>query len=353
MWGNSMKLSLFGESHGEAIGIVIEGLPAGTTIDHDLITQDMNRRKPGTSSLTTSRKESDQVHIISGVYNGKTTGAPLCAMIYNEDHHSSSYDILKTHMRPSHSDYSAYIKYHGYNDIRGGGHFSGRLTAPIVFAGAIAKTILNQHDIYVGAHISCIKDIYDKKFETLITKWQLDELKHKSLPVLDDICITHMKDTIEQARSEKDSVGGKIECAIINVPAGLGNPFFNSLESHISSLMFSIPGVKSITFGTDMTSMHGSEANDEYYYDKEQVKTYTNHNGGILGGISTGMPIVFEVGVKPTPSIGKIQKTINIETKDNVQLELKGRHDPCIVLRAVVVVEAMAALAILDMMNIK
>lgn len=352
MWGNNIKLSLFGESHGEAIGIVIEHLPSGIKIDMEAIYKDMDRRKPG-NSLSTQRKESDTFHIISGLHNGCTTGAPLCMIIKNEDHDSSSYNILKTHMRPSHSDYSAYIKYNGYNDVRGGGHFSGRLTAPIVFAGAIAKQILASKDIYIGAHISLIKDIQDNKFDINVSKKDLEHLLVKELPVNNDSCIEQIKDTIHNARINKDSVGGKIECVILNVPAGIGNPFFNSLETHISSLMFSIPGVKSLSFGTDTTAMLGSEANDEYYYDSSHVKTYTNHNGGILGGISTGMPIVFEVGIKPTPSIGKIQRTINVETKENTQLELKGRHDPCIVQRAVVVVEAMAAIAILDMINIQ
>ncbi len=352
MWGTNIHLSLFGESHQQAIGIVIEKLPSGIKLDEEAIYKDMDRRKPGTSSLSTQRKESDTVHIISGLLNGVTTGAPLCAIIYNEDHDSSSYSLLKTHMRPSHSDYSAYVKYNGFNDVKGGGHFSGRLTAPIVFAGAVAKQILKEKNIYVGAHISSVKDINDKKFDIHVSKEDLDLILNKELPLIDDNCLSSIKEKIETARMNKDSVGGKIECVILNVPAGLGNPFFDSLESHISSLMFSIPGVKSIVFGDDMTKLLGSEANDEYYYDNGIVKTYTNHNGGILGGISNGMPIVFEVGIKPTPSIGKVQNTINVETKENVQLELKGRHDPCIVPRAVVVVEAMAALAILDMINI-
>lgn len=352
-WGTNIQLSLFGESHGEAIGIVISGLPPHLYIDEKEISKDMNRRRPGLNQISTSRKETDQIHFISGVLNNYTTGAPLCALIYNEDHNSSSYDLLKTHMRPGHSDYPAYIKYNGANDIRGGGHFSGRLTAPIVLAGAIAKSILKEYGIIIASHILSIKDVYDDSFDIHTDKEVLNQLLLKDFPIINDSKKEDMHQVILNAKKQQDSVGGVLECMIYNIPAGIGNPFFDSLESKISQLMFSIPGVKNLSFGDDMTKMYGSEANDEYYYDNDIVKTKTNHNGGILGGLSTGMPVVFKVGIKPTPSISKIQNTVNIKTQTDTILQLKGRHDPCIVPRANVVVEAMAALAVLDLMNIK
>ena len=350
-WGTNIELSIFGESHGEAIGIVIGNLPAGIALDFDDIAVQMRRRAPGFHSLTTSRKEADIVKIVSGVKDGITTGAPLCAMIENTNQHSKDYDLLKECMRPGHADYSAFVKYNGFNDVRGGGHFSGRITAPIVFAGTIAKQILKQKEIYVGTHILSIKDIKDKHFDVHVTKEDLDELIDNH--TLDKDVYEDMQCVIEDAKRNGDSVGGKIECALINVPAGLGSPFFDSLESRISSLMFSIPSVKSISFGLsdDITSLYGSEANDCYYYEGDEVKTLSNNNGGILGGISNGMPLVFSVGIKPTSSISLKQNTINVKTKENTTLELTGRHDPCIVLRALVVVESMAALALLDMMG--
>lgn len=352
-WGKNIELSLFGESHGKAIGIVIGNLPAGLTLDLESIRRDLARRAPGKNKMSTARKEKDEVEIMSGVIDGVTTGAPLVGMIYNSDQHSKDYSYLKELMRPGHSDYSAYMKYHGFNDVRGGGHFSGRLTAPIVFAGAIAKQILKEKGIYVGAHIQSIKDVYDESFGVDITKEMLDELLQKEYPTINDEAFIKMQDTIEEARLQQNSVGGTIECALINVPAGIGNPFFDSIEAHLSQLLFSIPAVKSVSFGLGekICELYGSEANDRYYYDEGNVKTKTNHNGGILGGISNGMPIVFKVGIKPTPSISLKQETVNVKTKENSTLEIKGRHDPCIVPRAIVVVEAMAALGILDMVR--
>ncbi len=350
-WGTNIELSIFGESHGEAIGIVIGNLPAGIKLNLEDISLEMKRRAPGYSSLTSPRKEADEVKIVSGIKDGITTGAPLCAMIENTNKQSKDYDVLKECMRPGHADYSAYVKYSGFNDVRGGGHFSGRLTAPIVFAGAIAKQILKQKNIHVGSHILSIKDVYDEHFSLRIDEEHINALKNE--PTINKNAYIKMQSVIEDAKEKGDSVGGKIECAIINVPAGIGSPFFDSLESKISSLMFAIPSVKSISFGLsdDITSLYGSEANDAYYYENDIVKSSTNHNGGILGGISNGMPIVFSVGIKPTSSISIKQNTINVKTKENVALELTGRHDPCIVLRARVVVEAMAALALLDMMG--
>ena len=351
---NHIELTIFGESHGKAIGIVIGNLPSGIHIDEQEIAQDMKRRAPGQNLMSTARKEADHVEIISGLQDGITTGAPLTGLIYNSDQHSKDYSLLKTHMRPGHSDYPAYVKYQGFNDVRGGGHFSGRITAPIVFAGNIAKQILKQKGIRVGAHILSIGSIQDQKFDMQVNDDLLDELLEKSYPTIDSAVFSQMEETILNARKDLNSVGGKVECVALHVPAGIGEPFFDSLESHLSSLMFSIPAVKSVSFGDGDTidTMLGSEANDEYYYDEDGlVKTTTNHNGGITGGISNGMPITVTVSFKPTPSIAKKQNTINVDTQENVELEIKGRHDPCIVQRAVVVVEAMMALGILDMMR--
>lgn len=352
-WGTNIELSIFGESHGQAIGIVMGNLPAGIPLDMADIKHQMKRRAPGQNIMSTPRKEKDEVHIMSGLMNNVTTGAPLCAMIYNSDQHSKDYSLLQECMRPGHSDYPAYIKYKGFNDVRGGGHFSGRITAPIVFAGSVAKQILKQKGIVIGAHIQSIKDVYDDSFGVDISSQDIEKMLQQQYPTLNPNVFEKMQATIEEARMHQDSVGGMIECAILNVPAGLGNPFFDSIESHLSPLLFSIPAVKSVSFGLGekITELYGHEANDCYYYADEKVKTKTNHNGGITGGISNGMLIIFKVGIKPTPSISQVQQTINVKTKENTELEITGRHDPCIVPRAVVVVESMAALGILDMIK--
>ncbi|WP_041138983.1 chorismate synthase [Beduini massiliensis] len=352
-WGKNIELSIFGESHGKAIGINIGKLPAGLKIDMALVEKEMLRRAPGNNKLSTARKEKDQVEIMSGIQDGITTGAPLCAVIYNSDQHSKDYSLLETHMRPGHSDFAAYVKYHGYNDVRGGGHFSGRITAPIVFAGAVIKQILAQQGIYIGAHIKSIQSVQDRSFDETLDKTVLNQLSTQLYPVLDSTVFPLMEAIVGQARSQCDSVGGQIECGVIGLPAGIGEPFFDSLESTIAHLMFSIPAVKGLAFGDgfDLCRMLGSQANDAYYYEEGKVKTKTNHNGGIVGGISNGMPITFTVGIKPTPSIAQKQATINVESKENTEIEIKGRHDPCIVFRAVAVVEAMCAIAIYEAMG--
>lgn len=348
-WKNNIELTIFGESHGKAIGIVIGNLPSGIKLDFDLIKKDMKRRAPGQNKMSTARKEADEVEIISGLLDGVTTGAPLTAMIYNSDQHSKDYSLLESHMRPGHSDFPAFVKYKGFNDVRGGGHFSGRITAPIVFAGNVAKQIIAKRGIKVGAHILAIKDVYDNKYDINTNSQVLEELSKQQYPVINKDIFPKMEAVIEEARMNQDSVGGKVECAITGLEAGIGEPFFDSIESHLSSLLFSIPAVKSVAFGNeDITLLHGSEANDEYYKDGEVVKTKTNNNGGIIGGISNGMPVIFNVGIKPTPSISKIQDTVNVKTMENTKIEVHGRHDPCIVPRATVVVEAVAALCILD-----
>lgn len=355
VWGNNLKISIFGESHGGAIGINIDGLPAGVELDLDAIDKEMKRRAPGRSNLATARKEGDVPEIVSGFFEGKTTGTPLCAIIRNSDTRSKDYGKLKDLMRPGHADYTGKIRYGGFNDYRGGGHFSGRITAPLVFAGAICKKVLALKGIEIGAHIKSIKSQEDKMFDyTDISKETLINLKNMEFPLLDTSKEEDMREVILRAKKDGDSVGGTIECAILGIEAGIGNPFFDSVESTLSHLLFSVPAVKGVEFGLgfDLSKMYGSQSNDDYYYDdNHNVKTKTNNNGGILGGITNGMPIVFSTAIKPTPSISKKQNTINIENEENDELVIQGRHDPCIVQRAVPVIEAVAAIGILDLLK--
>lgn len=356
VWGNKIKYSIFGESHGSAIGITIDGLPPGLKLDLQYIQDEMERRAPGRNNISTTRKETDSFEILSGYFNEHTTGTPLCALIRNSDKHSKDYSRLKDVMRPGHADYTGNIKYSGFNDYRGGGHFSGRLTAPLVFAGSVAKQVLKGKDIIVGSHIYSIGNIYDNPFDmTKIESKTLSNLLKKRFPVLDEEKASQMQDLILKAKEELDSVGGIIEAAVLNLPAGIGDPFFDSLESTLAHLLFSIPAVKGVEFGSgfSISEMRGYEANDEFYIDGNKVKTVTNNNGGILGGITSGMPVVFRVAFKPTPSISKRQKTIDISKGENTELEIVGRHDPCIVQRAVPVVEAAAAMAVLELFNTK
>lgn len=315
---NNIELTIFGESHGKAIGITIGNLPSGIQIDLGEVSRDMKRRAPGQNKMSTARKEADQVEILSGLQDGITTGAPLTGVIYNSDQHSKDYSLLKTNMRPGHSDYPAYIKYKGFNDVRGGGHFSGRITAPIVFAGNIAKQILKQKGIVVGAHILSIGNVKDERFPYNVDETLLSSLSQKQYPTIKEDVFEKMEATILKARENLDSVGGKVECVALHVPAGIGEPFFDSLESHLSSLMFSIPAVKSVSFGDGemIDQMLGSEANDCYYYDENgDVKTSSNHNGGITGGITNGMPVSCTVTFKPTPSIAKNKRRLILKQK--------------------------------------
>ncbi|MEG1256118.1 chorismate synthase [Clostridium sp.] len=351
--GTKVKISVFGESHGEAIGVVIDGLPVGYDIDLDKVYEEMKRRAPGQDEFSTPRVEKDIPRILSGIFQGKTTGAPLSAIIENTNTKSKDYSDLKVKMRPSHSDYPAMIKYGGYNDYRGGGHFSGRLTALFVFAGAVCKEILKESNIYLGGHIKSIGKIKDSEFHRVnISKELLDDLRVDRFPTLNKDIKEAMKDEIIKAREDGDSIGGVIEGAVINLPVGIGNPMFNSVESVLAHMLFSIPGVKGVEFGAgfNISTLRGSEVNDEYYMEGESIKTYSNNNGGILGGLTTGMPVTFSVAFKPTPSISLLQRTVNIDTKEDDILEIHGRHDPCIVQRAVPVVECAAAVAILDIL---
>lgn len=354
VWGSNIKISIFGESHGNAIGINIDGLPSGFEIDMEKVRIEMERRAPGKNELSTARKEADLPEILSGFFQGKTTGTPLCAIIRNSDTRSKDYSKTKDFMRPGHADYTGYERYNGFNDYRGGGHFSGRITAPLVFAGAICKQILEDKGIFIGAHISSIKDIKDEAFNAInISKEELDNLRKMELPLINKSLEDKIRHTIMQAKYDGDSVGGTIECAVIGIDSGVGNPFFDSVESTLAHLMFSIPAIKGIEFGKgfDITKLYGSEANDEYYYDGDLVKTKTNNNGGVLGGISNGMPILFKVAVKPTASILKEQNTIDIKEKKDAKFRIEGRHDPCIVQRALPVVEAVTAIGILDLIK--
>lgn len=353
LWGNNIKYSIYGESHGNGIGILIDGLPAGIDLDLDEIHMEMDRRRPGKNATSTSRNEGDNFDILSGYFNNKTTGAPLCILIKNSNTISGDYAEVKNIMRPGHADFTGFVKYGGFNDYRGGGHFSGRITAPLVFAGAVAKQILKKKNILITAHISCVGNIKDDDFNPLkIQEDNIEILKSMEIPTLRKGAPKEMLDEILKCRNDKDSVGGSVECAILNLPVGLGDPFFDSVESVLAHLLFSIPAVKGVEFGTGfkLATMKGSEANDEYYYDGDQVKTYTNNNGGILGGITNGMPVIFKTAIKPTPSIAKEQRSISILTKEAATLEVKGRHDPCIVPRAVPVIEAVAAMAILELL---
>ena len=352
VWGNKIKLTVFGESHSEAMGVVIDNLPAGVKLDMAEIEREMARRAPNGGEFSTPRKEGDKVEIVSGYFDDKTTGTPLCGIIRNTNTKSSDYAQLKSVFRPGHSDYGYYLKSGGNNDYRGGGHSSGRLTATLVFAGAICKQLLRQKGVEIGAHILSIKDIKDKPFGVEINPAELSALTYKTFPLIDESLFDKMRETILSAREEGDSVGGVIECAAVGLKGGIGEPFFDSIESHVASLLFSVPAVKGVQFGKgyDLTKMYGSEANDPFRYEGDKVITSTNNNGGILGGLSTGMPIVFNVAIKPTPSIFIQQNTIDVAAKENTVLSLKGRHDSCIVVRAVPVIEAVCAIALYDLL---
>jgi chorismate synthase len=354
-WGNHIHLSIFGESHGAAIGAVIDGLPSGYAIDEAKIAREMDRRSSRGKNLATPRKEADRVEIVSGFFNGKTTGTPLTGIIRNGNTRSSDYEKTKMKMRPGHADYTAFLRYGGFQDYRGGGHFSGRLTAPMVFAGAVARQILKQKkpDVCIGSRIVRIGKIEDK---TVLAPKDYAALHDEELdfPVADHDLAEKMRQEIVEARAQKDSVGGIVEGYILKAPGGLGSPIFDNVESRLSSLLFSIPAVKGVAFGSgfEMSSMRGSEANDVFRVDaSDQIVTETNHNGGINGGITNGMPIVFQAAFKPTPSIAQPQKTVDLEKHENTELSIVGRHDPCIVLRALPVVESAAALCLLDLMT--
>ncbi len=347
--GKNIQISLFGESHGSMIGVTIDGLKSGLKLDIDYIYNELEKRK-SLKNISTPRKEADEFEIVSGYYNGYTTGTPLTILIKNEN--TKSKDYQPTLLRPGHADYTAYLKYQGYQDYRGGGHFSGRLTAGIVIAGAICKQILENKGILIGSHIKQIYNIYDYNFNTdkQILKNEILEMNNKLFPVLDNSKEKEMIELIENIKIKKDSVGGIIETAIINIEGGIGEPFFDSIESTLSSLIFSIPAVKGIEFGKGFgfADIYGSQANDSLYYE-EGINTKTNNNGGINGGITNGMPIIFKTVIKPTPSIAIEQHTVDISNNTNTTIQINGRHDPCIVHRARVVIDSMVAMGLLDL----
>lgn len=351
IWGNRIKISIFGESHGEAVGAVVDGLPFGAELDLEAIRFQMKRRAPGRSSLASSRDEEDEFHILSGFCNNCTTGTPLAFIIKNKDKRPGDYEYLKDIPRPGHADYTGKVKYGGFNDYRGGGHFSGRLTAPIVFIGSICRQILEDKGIYIGSHIKSIGKIQDDSFDFKdIDEDLLKRLNNEDLPVIDREKAELMEREILSAKADGDSVGGIIECAIIGLYAGIGEPYFESVESRLSHILFSIPGIKGVEFGAgfDIARMRGSEANDEFCQESGKVRTKTNNSGGIQGGITNGMPVIFRTAIKPTSSISQPQRSINLYDMEEVELKITGRHDPCIVPRGIPVVEAAAAIAILD-----
>ena len=351
MTGKNIKISVFGQSHSEAIGVVIDSLPAGVTLDMEKIYAFMARRAPGNNAFSTARKEADKPEILSGLVDNTTCGAPLCAVIHNTNTRSGDYANLKDCPRPSHADYAAAVKYNGFNDVAGGGHFSGRLTAPLCFAGAVCMQILKSKGINIKAHIYSIGNVKDTPFDMVnITS---EDIASKDFPVIDDNAGKEMQEVILTAKSEADSVGGIIECAVTGVPAGCGDPMFDGVENIIAKNIFGIPAVKGIEFGNgfECTTLRGSENNDAYTLRDGKIVTTTNNSGGITGGITTGMPIVFRTAIKPTPSIGKEQDSVSLSENTDKKLVIHGRHDPCIVQRAVPVIEAVAAISILDILE--
>lgn len=351
--GDKIKLSIFGESHGEAIGCVIDGLPAGIKIDMNAVYKDMQRRAPGKDKTATPRLEKDIPHILSGMLDNVTTGAPLAMVIENTNTKSGDYSNLMTVPRPSHSDYPAYVKYGGNNDIRGGGHFSGRLTAPLVFAGSVAKQILSQMGVTIGAHIKQIGSVCDAVSDLNKTdKSLLDTLSSSTFSLIDETKEQAMRDEIEKARLSLDSVGGIIECFAVGLPVGLGGNMFDTVEGKLASILFGVPAVKGVEFGIGFgfADKRASEVNDQYEIKNGRVATLSNNNGGVLGGMTDGAPLSVSVAIKPTPSIARKQKSVNLQTMENAELEIHGRHDPCIVVRAVPVIECAVALGLLDLM---
>ena len=351
-FGDKIKISIFGESHGGGIGVVIDGLPAGEKIDLDAVLVQMARRAPGKDKTATPRRESDLPKILSGILGDALTGAPLCAVIENTNTRSSDYGNLLSKPRPAHSDYTAFVKYKGANDIRGGGHFSGRITAPIVFAGAICRQLLEKRGVKIAAHIASIGSVSDVRFcPAEIDDALMNRLSLSSFALIDECAESRMRDEVEAARLELDSIGGSVECAVTGMPAGIGEPMFDGVEGAIAKAVFGVPAVKGIEFGAgfELSKMRGSNANDPFRMKDGRVVTETNNCGGILGGISNGMPIIFRAAIKPTPSISQKQRSVDLTTGENTELEIHGRHDPCIVPRAVSVIEAAAAVALINL----
>ncbi len=353
-WGEQLNITLFGESHGPAVGVVVDGVPAGERLDLEAMQDFVARRAPGRTPWSTARTEGDAFTILSGVYQGQTTGTPLCIVIENRDARSQDYDERLKLPRPSHADYTGTVRFDGAADPRGGGHFSGRLTAPLCAAGAICKQMLKRRSVEIFARIAELGGVSDITLD--IANPNIEELQTlaaKDLPVLDDGKKEEMVELVERVRLQGDSLGGVVQCIVLGLPAGLGDPIFGGVESRLASLLYGIPAVKGVSFGDGFAACRrrGSENNDPLYISAEdQVRTATNHEGGINGGITNAMPLVFQVGIKPTPSIALPQRSVNLETMLSETITVAGRHDPAIVPRAVVAVEAAAAIAIMDLM---
>lgn len=351
IYQGALTVSIFGQSHSPAIGVVVDGLPAGERIDVKLLQAFLDRRAPGNNPWSTSRREADSPEFLSGLVDDVTCGAPLAALIRNRNTRSADYDNLRDVPRPGHGDFTAQVKYDGFQDVAGGGHFSGRLTAPLCIAGGICLQILRRYGVTIGAHIAAIDRVEDEPFDPVtVEPALLVAVGAREFPVVNPEAGWAMQEAIAVAREEKDSVGGVIECAVTGLPAGLGEPMFDGMENRIARLVFGIPAVKGLEFGAGFSAarMRGSEHNDPFYMEGDQIRTKTNHAGGILGGITTGMPLLFRAAVKPTPSIGQTQDSVSFSRRVNTKLEIHGRHDPCIVPRAVPCVEAAAAIAVYD-----
>lgn len=351
-FGSSVTVTIFGESHGAMIGAVLDGIAPGIEVDEDFIAAQMSLRK-AVGKISTARHEADEVKIVSGVFNGRTTGTPITLLIANQDQHSRDYGELAYKARPGHADFTAQMKYHGFQDFRGGGHFSGRITAGIVAAGAIAIKALRAKGIHIGTHILTCGGISDRGFGNL--EADIEKLSTADFAVLDDSVKEPMMKRIKAVREEGDSVGGRLETAITGFPAGVGEPWFDSLESVLSHMLFSIPAVKGVEFGDGfaLADMTGSTSNDPFRNVSGNVTTSTNRSGGILGGISDGMPIIIRTAVKPTPSIFKEQQTVDMRDMSNTDLVIKGRHDPAVIHRARVVVDSAAALVLCDQLALR
>lgn len=346
-YGENIKLSIFGQSHGAAIGMVLDGIPAGLPVNFEALQAFLDRRAPGKAEYATTRKEADKPEFLSGIVDGYTCGAPICAVIHNTNTHSQDYAEQKDMPRPGHADLTAQIKYGGFQDVAGGGHFSGRLTAALCIAGGLCKQWLEADGIQIGAHISAIGGISDEHLDWINPDFNSIQ---KDFPVINVAAGAEMHKAISAAKEDGDSLGGIIECVVAGLPAGLGEPMFNGMESRIAQIVYGIPAVKGIDFGSGFSgsSLRGSQNNDPYTIEDGIIRTTTNHCGGILGGITNGMPLVFQTAIKPTPSIAKPQQTISLKNENICQTTVKGRHDPCIVPRAVPVIEAAAAIAIFD-----
>ena len=350
-FGKMIHVSIFGQSHGEGIGVVIDGLPAGEKIDLDRVQAFMARRAPGGAGAT-QRKEKDQVRILSGLVDGVTCGAPLCGMIENTDTKSGDYAALRDVPRPMHADYPAHVRHKGCNDVRGGGHFSARLTAPLCFAGAVCMQLLEKAGVSLAGHVLSVGDVFDTPFDPMNEDENVfAPLFDRKPPVLDESAGEKMLQAAEDARNACDSIGGSVELCVLGLPVGLGEPPFDGVENRLSQALYAVPAIKAIDFGAGhaVAGMRGSEHNDPYVMADGKVKTASNRHGGILGGLTTGMPLLLTCYFKPTPSIAMEQQSVSLSKGENAVLAVRGRHDPCVVLRAVPCVEAAASLALYDL----